>query len=95
FCFIIIPLPFLWDVWFHPLLIRQQSHSIRGYTGKVRGGGLRKIAGLKPTQVGFACVDAVSNRPFNIALLTMRPNERTVLHPKTNYTEGKTDDYHT
>ncbi|MFM6078813.1 MAG: hypothetical protein ACKPCI_09920 [Dolichospermum sp.] len=27
---------------------------------------LRKISGLKPTPVGFACVDAVSNRQFNV-----------------------------
>jgi hypothetical protein len=36
----------------------------RNHTNKVRLRGLRKNQGLKPTQVGFACVDAVSNRLF-------------------------------
>ncbi len=30
-----------------------------------------KTKDLKPTQVGFACVDAVSNRPFNLPLMAI------------------------
>ena len=31
----------------------------------------KKIECLKPTQVSFVCVDAVSNRPFNVKLTPM------------------------
>jgi hypothetical protein len=44
----------------------------RNHTNKVRLRGLRKNQGLKPTQVGFACVDTVSNRPFYVKLTPMK-----------------------
>ncbi|MEH1805221.1 hypothetical protein [Nostoc sp.] len=28
---------------------------------------------MKPTEVGFVCVDAVSNRPFRVKLTPMKP----------------------
>jgi hypothetical protein len=53
----------------HGVGVKQKlANGIHGYTNKVCLRGLRKNQGLKPTQVGFACVDAVSNRPFYVKL---------------------------
>jgi hypothetical protein len=49
----------------HTCQIRARANRIRGYTNKVHLRGLRENQGFEPTKVGFACVDAVSNRPFN------------------------------
>ncbi|MDM3844569.1 MAG: hypothetical protein PT116_05845, partial [Aphanizomenon gracile PMC638.10] len=47
-------------------LLHKQSPHFDKLSDRLRG--LRKNQELKPTQVGFACVDAVSNRPFNVNL---------------------------
>jgi hypothetical protein len=49
-------------------LTEQQALAIRnhGYTNKVHLRGLRKNTYFEPTEVGFACVVAVSNRRFNL-----------------------------
>jgi hypothetical protein len=49
--------------------LNQQRQEILGYFFDWKS--LRKNQGLKPTQVGFACVDAVSNRPFYVKLTPM------------------------
>jgi hypothetical protein len=42
------------------------ANRIRGYTNKVRLRGLNKNKKFEPTHhLGFACVDAVSDRQFN------------------------------
>ncbi len=46
-CLIIVFFPRLWDVWFHPFLIRQQSLRNRDYTNDVR---LRGRRGYSPDE---------------------------------------------
>ena len=42
------------------------DYKSRNYTNKVHLRGLRKNTYFQPTEVGFACVVAVSNRRFNL-----------------------------